>query len=105
MYSGLEQKNLKDNWPKPVPVAEGPFKVTKAEENTVTIEKTDRYVENAWRSRIVLASKRKTKKGVGKLLLLVKGSKRTETENVNMTDIVSGNDDIEKENEGETKNV
>lgn len=50
------------------PVAEGPFKVTNVNDNTIFIEKTDQTVENVSRSRLVLEIKLEMEKEVQKLL-------------------------------------
>lgn len=50
------------------PISKCPFKVTKVDRNTITIEKTDRSFETVSRSRLVLAPTTKTEKKVRKIL-------------------------------------
>lgn len=94
-------ENPKDHIHKLSNVAEGPFKVKKAEENTVTIEKTDQSVETVSRTLVVLAPTPQTEKKVHKLLQPVKLSTEKETEKANMKYIVVDNVDDDKYHEQE----
>lgn len=55
MYLSLQQKKRTDNRHKLALVAEGRYKVTKVDKNTVLIKKTYLSVEKLTRSRVVLA--------------------------------------------------
>lgn len=103
MYVQVERKYTKDHRHKLAHVSEGPLHVTKVEENTLTIGKTNRYVENISISRVVFGPKTETKKYVSKLVQPVKLSRGKEIEKVNMKDIVAGNDDVSKEDEEENE--
>lgn len=55
VYLRVYWMNPKDHSRKLLLVAEGPYKVTNINKNTVVIEKTEQFVENVSRSRVVLA--------------------------------------------------
>lgn len=57
---------------KRAPVAEGPFKITKPDDNTVVIEWPDRSIERASRSRVFLNPTSRTTKEVDDILTPVK---------------------------------
>lgn len=68
MYLRIEQKNTKYHRQKLVTIVEGSYNVTKVENNTVFIEKTNQSVEKVSRSRLVLAPKPETNKEAEEIL-------------------------------------
>lgn len=64
----VEWKKPKDHRHKFEPVAEGPYKVTKGDNNTVFIEKMERFVENVSRSRVLLTPRPETRNEVEDIL-------------------------------------
>ena len=86
VFLRVEQKNQKDYRHKLAPIAEGPFLVIKTDKNTVVIERSHRSVEKVSRSRVVLATKPKTKEEVDQNLRLeqlpIDGKLRTEVTNL-----------------------
>ena len=68
VFLRVERKNLHDHRHKLAAVAEGPFRVKEAKDDTVVIEKPDRTVERVSRSRVVLAPKPATVREVDAIL-------------------------------------
>lgn len=62
VFLPVKRKSAKEHHHKLAPVAEGPFKVTKADNKTVVIQRSDRSVERVSRTRVVLDSKAMSKK-------------------------------------------
>ena len=94
VYLRVERKNAKDHRHKLAPVAEGPYRVSKSEGNTVVIELDDRSVERVSRSRVVLAPKPQTSQEAQDLLrpVALPDNGEVTNEEGNLRDIVKRDD-------------
>lgn len=64
----VERNNAKDHHHKLAQVADGPFKITKADDKTVVIERPERSVERISSARVFLAQKAKIEKAFNDIL-------------------------------------
>ena len=68
VYLRVERKDPTEHRHKLAAIAEGPYRVTKADDATVVIERPDRSVEKVSRSRVVLAPKPTTDEEMKEIL-------------------------------------
>lgn len=97
MYFRIAQNNPNIHIHKRAPIAEGAYKETYVDNNTIVIKNMDRSVETLSRSKSLLSPKSQTKKQIEEILTPISTSDEKSNgpkkEYVNMKVIVTGEDD------------